>query len=562
MKKKRITFLALLILTFSLFLVPILSGCNNKVRVLKVYNAQDYIQDGKDESVLKDFEDYYYEKTGEKIRIQYDTFDTLERGYTIINNRKADYDVMCPSDYIIEKMKKNNLLNELNLDKIPNIQNIPPYLLDRKFDPDNKYSVPYMWGTVGIMYNTEKVSEEDLNGWGLLWNNKYKNKILMKDSIRDSVFIATIYTYREELETLAKTATAEQYRAKVDELVNNISAESMAKVEKELRDQYNILYAYEVDSGKDSMINGEAYINLAWSGDAVWAIEEAQAENKKNKVYLDYYIPEEGSNIWFDNWVIPKYAKNVDIAHEFINFMCDPEIALRNMDETGYTTAVLSADIIDYMIDEEAEANDFTYLFEGADGKTNDALRKSLEEAGIDLTSLQIHEISMPSADKAERLVEMTDFGEKQDIVVKMWTRVKALPLGIEVIIFSICLVIAIVGMIAYSIYKKVENKKLVAGKMEEIGENSNSTNNFSILSNCQSKIKDYYTKLHLKMKSKNKEKTESNNEAPDIQTDNNQMNSTDINAENCNLANEENIVVSENNNLDNPENKQENPQA
>lgn len=341
MKKKRITFLALLILTFSLFLVPILSGCNNKVRVLKVYNAQDYIQDGKDESVLKDFEDYYYEKTGEKIRIQYDTFDTLERGYTIINNRKADYDVMCPSDYIIEKMKKNNLLNELNLDKIPNIQNIPPYLLDRKFDPDNKYSVPYMWGTVGIMYNTEKVSEEDLNGWGLLWNNKYKNKILMKDSIRDSVFIATIYTYREELETLAKTATAEQYRARVDELVNNISAESMAKVEKELRDQYNILYAYEVDSGKDSMINGEAYINLAWSGDAVWAIEEAQAENKKNKVYLDYYIPEEGSNIWFDNWVIPKYAKNVDIAHEFINFMCDPEIALRNMDETGYTTAVL-----------------------------------------------------------------------------------------------------------------------------------------------------------------------------------------------------------------------------
>ena len=116
--------------------------------------------------------------------------------------------------------------------------------------------------------------------------------------------------------------------------------------------------------------------------------------------------------------------------------------------------------------------------------------------------------------------------------------------------------------MIAYSIYKKVENKKLVAGKMEEIGENSNSTNNFSILSNCQSKIKDYYTKLHLKMKSKNKEKTESNNEAADIQTDNNQMNSTDINAENCNLANEENIVVSENNNLDNLENKQENPQA
>jgi len=150
----------------------------------------------------------------------------------------------------------------------------------------------------------------------------------------------------------------------------------------------------------------------------------------------------------------------------------------------------LDADIIDYMIDEEADANDFTYLFEGADGKTNEALRKSLEEAGIDLTSLQIHEISMPSADKAERLVEMTDFGEKQDIVVKMWTRVKALPLGIEVIIFSICLVIAIVGMIAYSIYKKVENKKLVAGKIEQMG-NSTAAVSGNFFSNISTKIQN-----------------------------------------------------------------------
>ena len=151
-------------------LLPILSGCNNKVIVLKVYNAKDYIEDGKESSVLRDFEEYYKQKTGQKVRIQYDTFDTLERAYTIINKREADYDVMCPSDYIIEKMKKQDLLIEINKDKIPNLKNIPPYLLDRNFDRGNEYSVPYMWGTVGIMYNADKVSEEDLNNWNLLWN--------------------------------------------------------------------------------------------------------------------------------------------------------------------------------------------------------------------------------------------------------------------------------------------------------------------------------------------------------------------------------------------------------
>ncbi len=390
MKNKKLTILILIALILSLMLLPILSGCNNKVIVLKVYNAQDYIEDGKESSVLRDFEEYYKQKTGQKVRIQYDTFDTLERAYTIINKREADYDVMCPSDYIIEKMKKQDLLIEINKDKIPNLKNIPPYLLDRNFDRGNQYSVPYMWGTVGIMYNADKVSEEDLNNWNLLWNEKYKNKILMKDSIRDSVFIATIYAYRKELEEFAKTATPEEYRDKISDLTNNITEDKIAKVEKELRKQYDILYAYEVDSGKDSMINGEAYVNLAWSGDAVWAIEEAL----ENKINLDYYIPEEGSNIWFDNWVIPKYAKNVDIAHEFINFMCEPDISLRNMDETGYTTAVISPEIIDYMSDDTVDANDFTYLFEDKAGKISEENLKLIQQYkndyGIDFTSLQI----------------------------------------------------------------------------------------------------------------------------------------------------------------------------
>ncbi len=153
--KKKSVILIMLVLLLALTIIPVLSGCNsNKVIVLKVYNAQDYIQEGEDEGdedVLKDFEVYYEELTGQKVRVQYDTFDTLERAYTIINKRKADYDVFCPSDYIIEKMKKADLLTPLNLNKIPNIENIPPYLLDRDFDRNNEYSVPYMWGTLGIL---------------------------------------------------------------------------------------------------------------------------------------------------------------------------------------------------------------------------------------------------------------------------------------------------------------------------------------------------------------------------------------------------------------------------
>lgn len=517
MKNKKPIVLILLTILLSLALLPLLVGCNsNKAIVLKVYNAQDYIQHVENgDSVLKDFEEYYKQKTGVKIKVQYDTFDTLERAYTIINKRKADYDVFCPSDYIIEKMKKNDLLNPLDLGKIPNISNIAPFLLDRDFDKGNQYSVPYMWGTVGILYNADKVAKEDLNGWELLWNEKYKNKILMKDSIRDSVFIATIYAYRDELKRLAEdsTTTPEKYRERLSELVNNMSDDVLQTVEKELRKQYNILYAYEVDSGKDSIVNGEALINLAWSGDAVWAIDEAA----KNGIRLDYYVPEEGSNVWFDNWVIPKFAKNPDIAHEFINYMCRPDIAQRNSEEIGYTTAVISPEIIEDMIMEQievsngqpipVEAKDFTYLFKGKDGKITENGQKLLDaclKAGLDITSLHIREVSLPSSEKADVCVEMTDFGDLQDTVVKMWTRVKALPLGVEVIIFSVCLAIAIASAIAFSIYKKVEKKKQVANKIEQISDGTaiaQKSNRFAIFATFKTKAVEFWNKLFKKDK-------------------------------------------------------------
>lgn len=542
MKKKNLTFFVLVVLVFALVTLPILGGCDKeKVYVLKVYNAQDYIEHNKESSVLRDFEVYCKEKLGKKVRVQYDTFDTLERAYTIINKRKADYDVFCPSDYIIEKMEKNGLLRELDLNKIPNIQNVAPYLLGRSFDPENKYSVPYMWGTVGILYNADKIAEEDLinNSWDLLWNEKYKNKILMKDSIRDSVFIATIYAHKDELLAFKDSPdfTFDEYRNKINQLVNHSTDDVLLEVEKVLRNQYNILYAYEVDSGKDAIINGEAYINLAWSGDAVYAIEEAT----KNGINLDYYVPSEGSNIWFDNWVIPKYSKeeNLDLAHEFINFMCDPEIAFRNSYEVGYTTAVMSEEILDNMMaeddDNSIEEQDITYLFMDKNDKISPKWQEFIDNLlanDIDISAIKIHEVYLPSTATAEVCVEMTDFGDRQDAMVKMWTRVKALPLGVEVKIFSVCLAIALVALIAYSIYKKVEKKKLLAVKIEQIGENTNNVkpHKFEFLNNFATKTKEFAGKI--KQSCKGKKKTN--------QTDETTLSSNSISENNCDNAESE----------------------
>ena len=290
----------------------LLSCSSNRDQVLKVYNWSDYI----DETALTDFESWYKEQTGEDIKIVYQTFDINETMLSKIEKGHEDYDVVCPSDYIIERMLNEGLLLPLDFEAIPDEinyidANTSPYIRQvfREINPDidaNQYAVAYMWGTTGIIYNTKEVPAEEANSWNVIRNPKYAGRILIKDAARDVFSPVLIYLKQDDLKAGKVT---------LQDLMRDSSDESLAAVEDFLKQVKDGVLGWEADFGKDQMTKGRGVISLNWSGDAVWAIEEAAEVG----VSLDYIVPEEGSNVWFDGWVIPKYAKNVKAATYFID---------------------------------------------------------------------------------------------------------------------------------------------------------------------------------------------------------------------------------------------------
>ena len=373
----------------------------DREHTLKVYNWADYI----DEDVLVEFQDWYKEQTGEEVEVIYQLFDINEIMLAKIERGKEDYDVVCPSEYIIERMLRNDLLLPIERDfgDTPNYidANISPYIIDRFNMIDgsgknaNDYAVGYMWGTTGILYNTNYVTREEASSWAVLHNEKFRKKIFIKDAFRDVYGPILIYLKGDELQ--AGTITA-------DKLMYDASDESIALVEEFLKKAKKLVAGWEADFGKEMMTKEKAYINLTWSGDAVWAIEEAAEVG----VPLDYIVPEEGSNVWFDGWVIPKYAVNTKAARYFINFMCRPDIALRNMDAIGYVSAVASPEVLEAKIDDSLdEAIDASYFFgEGAE-------------------SVKINSVQYPDAAVIARCTMMHDSGARTEQMLEMWARVK-----------------------------------------------------------------------------------------------------------------------------------------
>ena len=321
----------------------------DREHTLKVYNWADYI----DMNVLNGFPAWYYEQTGEQVEVLYQTFDINESMLTEIEVGQEDYDVICQSEYIIERMLRNGLLQKINKD----FGNTPDYtqLVSRfavdKFQqmaPDTNtcvadYTVGYMWGTTGILYNTALVSKEEIVSLGGLQNEKFAGKVFMKDAFRDIYSVVVLYAYRDEI------ARGEVTR---DELVANVTDERIARVEEFLTGMKNNIAGWEVDFGKEEMTKGKAWLNLSWSGDAQWAIDEAAEVG----VNLEYFVPQECSNVWFDGWCIPVYAKNTKAASYFINYMCMPENAILNMEEIGYVSVIASPEVLDWANDEEVEA--------------------------------------------------------------------------------------------------------------------------------------------------------------------------------------------------------------
>ena len=375
----------------------VLLGCSeDRSHILKVYNWADYI----DEELLEEFEDWYFEQTGENVEIIYQTFDINETMLSKIELGHEDYDVVCPSDYIIERMLKNDLLLPLDFDfgKTPNyIENVAPYI-DEKFSQikgsgkdARDYSVGYMWGTVGLIYNPRYV--ENAGSWEMLRNPAYKGKVLMKDAFRDVYTALLIGLNREAIDAGEKDMNALSF---------DTSEESIKLVEDYLNSFKESVSGWEADFGKEQMTKELAWINLSWSGDAQWAIDEA-AEMGMD---LRYTIPSEGSVVWFDGWVIPKYAKNIKAASYFINFMCKPENAIRNMDMTGYVSVIGGDEILEAMTDStEYEALDASYFF------------------GEKADSICLNHIMYPDKATVERCAMLHD--TDTNALLQMWSRVK-----------------------------------------------------------------------------------------------------------------------------------------
>ena len=281
---------------------------------LTVFNWFDYI----DPAVIDLFED----ETG--ITVKYVNFTTNEEMYTKLEAGAGTYDVIFPSEYMIERMIAHDMLEELDLSAMPNFANVMDRLKDPSYDPGNRFSVPYMWGTLGYLYNSEMVDEE-LTSWSALFDEKYAGNVIMMNSMRDSIGLALKYLGY----SMNTRSEAELNEAK-DLLIK--------------QKQDKIQCGYLLDETKDKMVGGEAAIGVVYSGDAQYAIEK-----NENLVYV---VPEEGSNIWVDGMCIPKGSKNVEAAQQFIDFMCREDVAAMNFDYIYYCSPVQA--VVDGLDEEEA----------------------------------------------------------------------------------------------------------------------------------------------------------------------------------------------------------------
>lgn len=326
-----------------------LGGTNQVI----VYNWGEYL----DPEVISIFE----KETG--INVVYEEFETNEIMYPKVQSGAIAYDVVCPSDYMIQRMIENDLLAELNFDNIPNAKNIGAeyFKQSRQFDAENKYSIPYCWGTVGILYNKTMV-DEPIDSWSVLWDEKYKDNILMQDSVRDAFAVALKYKGYS---------------------LNSTDLDELEEAKQLLIDQKPLVQAYVIDQVRDKMIGNEAAIGVIYSGEAIYT----QLENPD----LEYVIPKEGSNVWIDSWVIPKNAKHKENAEAFLNFLCRPEIAKMNFDYITYSTP-------------------------------NTAARELIEDPNIKNST-----IAFPPAEELDRCETFQFLGDKNDALYnRLWREIKS----------------------------------------------------------------------------------------------------------------------------------------
>lgn len=521
---------------------------------LNVYNSADYIledsyeedEDGnkvKVPGIVSQFEQYCKDEYHADVKVNYSTFDTNETMLSELKTGKANFDLVCPSDYVVQKMIREDMIEPFDKDSTPNYDEfVSPFVINKidsievEADGEKKnvgdYIRGYMWGTLGLLYNNNYFAlkdrgispeqmDSDMMSWSSLWDEKYKNLLSIKDSVRDTFALGIFYTYDQDFEldgkkydglsTLKKKfdnneITSDVYNEKVTEIFNLCDDETLKRVGDNLVTLKNNAFGFEVDSGKTDMVKGDKFaINLAWSGDAAYAMDLADEYNESGTIEgeevtdakkgsnLKYVLPETGANIWFDGWVMPKGANKL-WASRFVDFLSQPEIAAENMEYIGYTPVIAGDDILelvqswyDARYDEEAGEMDYSSIDVDAEDFSEDYFIKdvsyffkgTLNEMSDEDTKFVLENDShgkqfdtqYPDENQLSNLAVMADFGEQNASMLLMWESVKntSLPLWAYVLILVVVLLLIALCVFLY-VRKAAVRKRRLNRKLEREG--------------------------------------------------------------------------------------------
>ena len=418
-------------------------------------------------SMVEDFEQWYYETYGVKVKVEYSTFGTNEDLYNMLTLGDV-YDIVCPSEYMIMKLMAEDKLVPLSEHFFDTSdennyysKGVSPYIRNI-FEKNeingeawSKYAAGYMWGLTGIVYNPEEVSEEDASSWKILDNPDYKRQVTIKDNVRDSYF-AAVGALKSDLLTSESFRNDPDYKQKLVDEMNDISPETIQAVQDYLQDVKKNAYSFETDSGKADMITGKVLANYQWSGDAVYTMDQAEEDG----VFLDYAVPEESTNIYFDGWVMLKNGVGEDkdkqqAAEAFINFNSRPDNAIRNMYYIGYTSVISGGDdprVFEYADwnysaeDEEEDTVDYdlAYFFTEDTDSEDYIITAPAEQVKRQLYA------QYPDADAMDRSSIMIYFDEKQNQDInQMWVSVRCFNIhDVPVWIWTITIILAIVILV------------------------------------------------------------------------------------------------------------------
>lgn len=448
------------ILLIGIFLT-LLSSCGKEETdtiVLRISNWEEYIDEGDWEeedaislsdgtiilpqnSLIEDFQDWFYQVYGKEVKVEYSTFGTNEELYNQITLGDT-YDLVCPSEYMIMKMMAEDLLLPFSEEFYKDSEyqyyrsGVSPYIkqvydkLEINGEPLSKYAAGYMWGTLGIVYNPEEVTKEEAAHWDILLMDKFQKKITIKDSIRDA-FFAGSSIYQEEQITNPNFLIQTDYKERLGELLNRTDQEAVDEIEEILSRVKDHVYSFETDSGKADMVTGKVVANQQWSGDAVYTLDQAEEDG----ILLCYSAPEEASNLWFDGWCMLKSGINGDFekqiaAEAFVNFISRPDNAIRNMEYIGYTSVISGGEsdwisqYIEWNYGVEEEENQVEYEISYFFG------REYFVMTSQDQTQRQLY-AQYPPIEVMDRCVVMEYFDpEENRRINRMWTNVRCFDLA------------------------------------------------------------------------------------------------------------------------------------